>query len=628
MCGIVACCGSDNIPQLLLNGLAHLEYRGYDSAGIAVIDNEEGRLRVVKRLRQSDRGMIDLLREAAAAEGIDEAISARAGIGHTRWATHGAPSVANAHPHLDCEGRIAVVHNGIIENHARLKAELVEEGHCFKSQTDTEVVIHLLEKYYDQADGDLVESVRRTVAQLSGSFALAILHLGHPDTIVVTRNDSPLVLGSYEYGSIAASDTPAIIGYTRDVSYLGNRDLAVLHGDGQIECYDPAGELYVPNIYHIEWDIEEAEKGGYPDFMLKEIFEQPQVVQNTLAGRFDAQAQRLQFDELPLSPADIAAIERVYIVACGTSYHAGLIAKNMIENAARLPVEVQVASEFRYHNPIINGNTLVIAITQSGETADTLEAVRMARQTGAHVIAVTNVVGSRITAEAQTSLFVKANIEIAVAATKSFLAQLVLLSLLALYLAQELGLLTKRKISKYYNEMCQLPAQIESLLAEESVSAVKAAAEACVHAHTALFIGRGVGASTCYEGALKLKEISYLHAEALSAGEIKHGTIALIDPDQGTPVVAVALQSATYDKMLANIQEVKARGARVIALATEGDEQITELVDHVVWLPPVREIISPITASVVLQLFARHIAVCLGRDVDQPRNLAKSVTVE
>jgi glucosamine--fructose-6-phosphate aminotransferase (isomerizing) len=617
MCGIVAFTGNTDARAFLLDGLVRLEYRGYDSAGIAVVSPGRDTLEVIRR-----KGKVAELIEAVKTSGI----AATCGIGHTRWATHGAPSEQNAHPHCDCSGRIALVHNGIIENYAHLKSDLIERGHRFVSQTDTEVIAHLIEQNYAEKADDFVEAVRATIAQLSGSFALAILHADHPDTIIVTRNDSPLVIGSYEGGAIAASDTPALIEKTREIVYIRDRDLAVLHQDGSIEYFDPAGEPFVPATYHVEWSLEQAEKGGYPDFMLKEISEQPRVIRDTIAGRFDSRTRTMCFDELPLTDEELAEIDRLYIVACGTSYHAGLIGKDLIENWARIPVEVEVSSEFRYGNPIISTNTLVIAISQSGETADTLEAVRLARRAGAHVIALTNVVGSRITQEAQTVLNIKANIEIAVAATKSFLAQVALLTLLGLYLAQERMLLTGPQIQEIYSEMKRLPEQIEHILSD--TAAIKRAADACFEATTALFIGRGVGATICHEGALKLKEISYLHAEAFSAGEIKHGPIALIDPQDATPVIAVATQSSTRDKMLANIEEMKARGARVVAVATAGDERIEELADYVIPIPPIRECLSPITASVPLQLFARFIAIARDCDVDQPRNLAKSVTVE
>jgi glucosamine--fructose-6-phosphate aminotransferase (isomerizing) len=617
MCGIVAFTGTTEALPFLLNGLKRLEYRGYDSAGVAVVQPQADTLAVTRR-----KGKVAELVKAT----TNADITGTCGIGHTRWATHGVPSEQNAHPHSDCSGKIAVVHNGIIENYAHLRVELIKEGHVFTSQTDTETIAHLVEQNYQRVAGDFTEAVRATVAQLSGSFALAILHADHPDIVIVTRNDSPLIIGSCEDGALAASDVPALIEKTRDIVYIRDRDLAVLHHDGSIDYFDPAGESFVPNVFHVEGSLEQAEKGGYPDFMLKEINEQPRVIRDTIANRFDAKTRTICFDELPLTDEELAHIDRIYIVACGTSYHAGLIGKDLIEGWARIPVEVEVASEFRYGNPIISTNTLVIAISQSGETADTLEAVRLARRAGAHVIALTNVMGSRITQEVQTVLNIKANIEIAVAATKSFLAQVALLTQFGLYLAQERMLLTGPQIQEIYGEMTQLPKQIEHILS--NVAPVEQAAEACWQATTALFIGRGVGATICHEGALKLKEISYLHAEAFSAGEIKHGPIALVDADAATPVIAVVTQSSTRDKMLANIEEMKARGARIIAIATEGDERIGELADHVIPIPPTRECLAPITASVPLQLFARYIAIARGCDVDQPRNLAKSVTVE
>ena len=615
MCGIVGFTGRIDARKFLLDGLTRLEYRGYDSAGIALAPVAEAVELSVLRVK----GKVAELKAALENSGM----AGTCGIGHTRWATHGVPSVANAHPQSDCTGKVAVVHNGIIENYAELRTELIAKGHEFSSQTDTEVVAHLMEELYE---GDFKEAVRATVARLSGSFALAILHADHPETIIVTRNDSPLVLGSCESGAMVASDTPAIIEYTRDVVYIGDRDVAVLHSDGNIEYFDPAGVRFTPTTYHVEWDLEDAQRGGYPDFMLKEINEQPRVIRDTIAGRMDDETGEMLFDELPLSAEDLADIDRIYIVACGTSYHAGLIGKNLIESWTRIPVEVEVASEFRYCNPIISSDTLVLAITQSGETADTLEAVRLARKAGAHVIALTNVVGSRITQEAQTVLYIKANLEIAVAATKSFLAQVALLTLLALYLAQQRGMMKTSQIREIYAELQTVPEQIEWIL--ENAEQVERCAAKCVDASSALFIGRGVGATTCFEGALKLKEISYLHAEAFPAGEIKHGPIALIDPDAGTPVIAVVTKSATREKTISNIEEVLARGATVVAIATQGDERIKELTDLVIYIPPIREFLSPITASVPLQLFARSIAIARGCDVDQPRNLAKSVTVE
>ncbi|MDR2672316.1 MAG: glutamine--fructose-6-phosphate transaminase (isomerizing) [Coriobacteriales bacterium] len=629
MCGIVAFTGTVDTIPVLLGGLRRLEYRGYDSAGVALQLPTE--IKTIKR-----QGKVLQLHEA-----VDKAIAAgelgqmpTTGIGHTRWATHGIPNEANAHPHSDCTGEVAVVHNGIIENHAHLRAALSERGHRFFSQTDTEVIAHLIEEEYQATPGDLAQAVRTTVAQLSGSFALAICHAKHPGVLVVTRNDSPLVVGKAAYGVLAASDTPAIIEHTRRVYFLDDRDVAVLHQNGTIDFFDPAGTAYSPTAVTIEWDLEDAERGGYPDFMLKEIHEQPKVIKDTLAGRFDDKNHQILFEELALSAQEMSDVDRVIIVACGTSYHAGLIGKDLLEAWGRLPVEVAYASEFRYRNPLLTAQTLVIAISQSGETADTLEAVKLARRAGAHVLAITNVVGSRITMEANNVVFIKAHIEIAVAATKSFLAQVAQLTLLAAHIAQQRGEVDGRWVSELYEHMQELPAKIEELLTDTATAAIERCAAECAAAQTALFIGRGVGATTCYEGALKLKEISYLHAEAFAAGEIKHGPIALIDPEglsdprRQTPVIAVTCQSATYDKMLANIEEMQARGAKVIALATVGDERIAQLTPYVISIPKVRECLSPILASVPLQLFARFVALIRGANVDQPRNLAKSVTVE
>ncbi|MDR1087835.1 MAG: glutamine--fructose-6-phosphate transaminase (isomerizing) [Coriobacteriales bacterium] len=657
MCGIVAFTGTSSTVPVLLNGLRRLEYRGYDSAGLA-LQTRDGSLEILKRagkvaeLEQALEEAEDARpAENSGAQPADQSTSqparcgrhtqgvtrntiaeATTGIGHTRWATHGVPSEDNAHPQLDCSGSIAVVHNGIIENYAALRAELLERGHRFISQTDTEVVAHLIEEEYAAAHGDLVLAVRTTVARLSGSFALAVCHADEPGMLVVTRCDSPLVVGRTKNGAIAASDTPALIEYTREVYYLDDRDLAVLRENGSLQFFDPAGSAIFPTPVTIEWTLEDAERGGYPDFMLKEIHEQPRVIRDTIAGRYNADTRRISFDDVALSPRELKQIERVIIVACGTSYHAGLIGRDLMETWARVPVETAVASEFRYRNPLVTPATLVIAISQSGETADTLEAVKLARLAGAHVLAITNVVGSRITMEANTVLYIKAHLEIAVAATKSFLAQVALLTLFALYLSQERGQLESNVVSEIYAAMEQLPRQIDGIL-EDTGSIISCASE-CGDAQTALFIGRGVGATICYEGALKLKEISYVHAEAFSAGEIKHGPIALIDPEgltdprAQTPVVAMVCKSVTYDKMLSNIEEVLARGAKVIAVATAGDTRIAELTPHVISIPEVPECLSPLVASVPLQLFARHIALLHGANVDQPRNLAKSVTVE
>ena len=609
MCGIVGFTGSTAASPVLIEGLRRLEYRGYDSAGVAVQRN--GQLRLVHRM-----GKVAGLAEAVEQEQLE----GTCGIGHTRWATHGRPSTANAHPHTSCDGRIAVVHNGIIENYVELKEELEADGHRFTSQTDTEVAAHLIEAAYAQTP-DLVEAVREATQRMAGAYGLAVISADEPGTIVVTRKDSPIVIGMGPDGARVASDVIALIDATRDVTVMADGELAKL-SPTEITYYNAAGQVVEPKITHIDWDIDVAEKGGYPDFMLKEIHEQPRVIRDTLAGRLVDGT--LAIDELDLSVEELNLIDRVYVIACGTSYHAGLIAKNLIEGWARIPTEVEVASEFRYRNPIITPTTLVVAVSQSGETADTLAAIRDARCKGAKVFGITNVIGSPVARESDGVIYTKANKEIAVASTKSFLGQVVSLTLLGLLLAQVKGKMRTNQIRLLFRELADTAAQVESILSD--VSAIDEAALACKDASSALFIGRGMGAAISYEGALKLKEISYLHAEAYAAGEMKHGPIALLC--DGFPVIAIATQSPVYDKVISNLQESKARGAMIVAVATEGDEEIRKHADHVIYIPKVRDCFSAITASVPLQLLARSIAVLRGCNVDQPRNLAKSVTVE
>lgn len=610
MCGIVGYAGDGEAKGVLLQGLHRLEYRGYDSAGIAVLDGEGG---------------MDVICRVGKVKELDDAVSSvelpgTVGIGHTRWATHGRPSEENAHPHRDCSGTIAVVHNGIIENYLELRNRLISAGHVFVSETDTEVVAHLLEEYYE---GDLLQAMRKAVSSLQGAYALAAVSSDEPDRIVVTRRDSPIVVGCGKGCAVCASDIPALIDVTRDVVYLDDDQFAVLYDEGRIEYFARNGAPIQPEVSHIDWDVDMAERGGYPDFMLKEIHEQPRVVHDTLVGRM--KDGRMTLDEFTLTSEQIAGIERIFIVACGTSYHAGLIAKALIEEWARIPVDIRVASEFRYTDPVITPRTLVIAITQSGETADTLAAMRLARSRGAKVLVVTNVIGSRASRECDGVIYTKAGLEISVAATKSFIAQITALSCLAIFLGQERGNLSATKVAEMYDELKLTPGQIEHILSDETP--IRRAAQACVHANSALFVGRGIGATICYEGALKLKEISYLHAEAYAAGEIKHGPIALID--ENVPVLALACESKTYPQVMSNIQELKARtpGA-IIVVATAGDEDIAQSADYVMYIPRISEYFHAITATVVLQMFARFIALARGCDVDHPRNLAKSVTVE
>lgn len=615
MCGIVGYTGSRQVSDILLDGLARLEYRGYDSAGVAL------------EVGAGADCALDVVREVGkvaslAKKSEQHDASSTCGIGHTRWATHGRPTVENAHPHVSCDGRIAIVHNGIIENYAELREELGARGHTFRSETDTEVFAHLVEEGY-AATHDLMAAVRDACTHVVGAYGLAAVCADEPDVIAVARKDSPIVVGMGQDGAYLASDIVALIDATRDVVVLEDGQFAKLTPKG-IEFTDAEGAVITPAVTHVDWDVDMAEKGGYPDFMLKEICEQPRVVRDTLVGRL-APTGELDIDELGLSFEELNLIDRVYVIACGTSYHAGLIAKNLIEGWARIPCEVEAASEFRYRNPIITPTTLVVAVSQSGETADTLAAIRDARIKGGKVFGITNVVGSPVARESDGVIYTKANKEIAVASTKSFIGQIVSLSLLSLLLAQAKGKLKTGQVKMLFHELGDTAAQIQHILDTQG-PAIHEAALACKDAASALFVGRGMGTAISYEGALKLKEVSYLHAEAYAAGEMKHGPIALIDP--GFPVIAVATKSPTYDKVVSNLKECEARGATIIALATEGDEDIAKIAGHIISIPPVRDCFSAITASVPLQLLAREVALMRGCNVDQPRNLAKSVTVE
>lgn len=615
MCGIVGYTGSRQVSDILLDGLARLEYRGYDSAGVAL------------EVGAGADCALDVVREVGkvaslAKKSEQHDASSTCGIGHTRWATHGRPTVESAHPHVSCDGRIAIVHNGIIENYAELREELGARGHTFRSETDTEVFAHLVEEGY-AATHDLMAAVRDACTHVVGAYGLAAVCADEPDVIAVARKDSPIVVGMGQDGAYLASDIVALIDATRDVVVLEDGQFAKLTPKG-IEFTDAEGAVITPAVTHVDWDVDMAEKGGYPDFMLKEICEQPRVVRDTLVGRL-APTGELDIDELGLSFEELNLIDRVYVIACGTSYHAGLIAKNLIEGWARIPCEVEAASEFRYRNPIITPTTLVVAVSQSGETADTLAAIRDARIKGGKVFGITNVVGSPVARESDGVIYTKANKEIAVASTKSFIGQIVSLSLLSLLLAQAKGKLKTGQVKMLFHELGDTAAQIQHILDTQG-PAIHEAALACKDAASALFVGRGMGTAISYEGALKLKEVSYLHAEAYAAGEMKHGPIALIDP--GFPVIAVATKSPTYDKVVSNLKECEARGATIIALATEGDEDIAKIADHIISIPPVRDCFSAITASVPLQLLAREVALIRGCNVDQPRNLAKSVTVE
>ncbi len=606
MCGIVGYVGPDEALPIILEGLRRLEYRGYDSAGIALID---GALRVVKRAGK--------LAELERALG-DDAPTGRVGIGHTRWATHGEPSDRNAHPHVDCRGRIAVIHNGIIENFAELRAGLEKRGHTLDSETDTEVVAHLIE----EKGGSLADAVRATVRELDGAYAIVVCSLDEPGAIVGAKVSSPLVVGLGEGETLLASDIPAVLGRTDLVIPVEEGQVVEVRRDG-VSFTDFDGAAVEPRPIRIDWDVARAEKGGFDHFMLKEIHEQPAAIRDTLAGRVSLDGA-LDLEEGYLAPDVLREIGKVFVVACGTAFHSGMVAKYAIEHWTRLPVEIEIASEFRYRDPVLGPDTLTLAVSQSGETIDTLEAVRHAARQGSHVLAVTNTVGSSLAREAEGVLYTHAGPEIGVAATKTFATQMVALHLTALYLAQVRGSMFPEEIAEVIERMHELPGQVEQTL--ELDGQVRELAERYQQASDFLFIGRHVGYPAALEGALKLKEISYIHAEGYPAGELKHGPIALVEP--GVPVVAVATECHVYPKVLSNIQEVRARGAEVIAVATEGDEAIGELAQHVLFVPRTPELLAPVVVTPPLQLLAYHIAVLRGCDVDQPRNLAKSVTVE
>jgi len=616
MCGIVGYVGSRDAVTVLMSGLARLEYRGYDSAGVATCDASAHTLHVRKT-----EGKLENLRKLLAAEPVH----GTTGIGHTRWATHGAPNEANAHPQQDCTGKLAVVHNGIIENYAELREQLQAHGHTFVSATDTETVAHLIEHYLNKAtqptEQSLLQAVAQTIMRLDGAFALVIAHADFPDVLVAARKDSPLIIGSGEHENIIASDIPAVLEYTREVIILHDNELALVHADS-LDLYDLSLERQTPETMEVEWDLSDAEKGDYEDFMLKEIYEQPRALRDTLRGRMTDGA--LQLSELMMSDEEIRALDRVFIIACGTSYHAGVIAKTLIERWAQLPVDVVASSEFRYNQPLIDDHTLIVAITQSGETTDTMAGVTEAHAKGAKVIGITNVLGSRITREADGILYTVAGPEIGVAATKTFTTQIAALTVLALKLAQIRGTLPQPEIEAAFAELAALPDLLERVLA--NTDDIVSAAGLFTGVGSSLFLGRGIGVPVAMEGALKLKEISYIHAEAYPAGEMKHGPIALITPQ--VPVVAVATQSATYDKVISNVQETRARNARVLLIGTEGDHKLEAMAEAVLYVPRVSELLSPIINVVPLQLLAYYVTKQRGCNPDMPRNLAKSVTVE
>ncbi|MCY0953921.1 glutamine--fructose-6-phosphate transaminase (isomerizing) [Streptomyces sp. H27-S2] len=615
MCGIVGYVGAQSALDVVIAGLKRLEYRGYDSAGIAVL--ADGELASVKKAGK----LVNLEKELVG----NPLPAGSTGLGHTRWATHGGPTDANAHPHLDNAGRVAVVHNGIIENFAALRAELAERGHRLESETDTEVVAHLLAEHFAAA-GDLAEAMRQVCRRLEGAFTLVAVHADEPDVVVGARRNSPLVVGVGEGENFLASDVAAFIAHTRAAIELGQDQVVELRRDGvTVTNFD--GSAATVRAYHVDWDASAAEKGGYDYFMLKEIAEQPKAVADTLLGRIDVNGS-LTLDEVRIPVSVLREVDKVVIVACGTAYHAGMIAKLAIEHWTRIPCETELASEFRYRDPILDQRTLVIAISQSGETMDTLMALRHAREQGARVLAVCNTNGSTIPRESDAVLYTHAGPEVAVASTKAFLTQLVACYLVALYLGQVRGTKWGDEIETVVRELSDIAAAVDTVL--ETMEPVRELARSLADKNTVLFLGRHVGYPVALEGALKLKELAYMHAEGFAAGELKHGPIALIEED--LPVVVVVPspkgRSVLHDKMVSNIQEIRARGARTIVIAEEGDEAVVPYADHLIRIPATPTLLQPLVATVPLQVFACELATARGNEVDQPRNLAKSVTVE
>ncbi len=617
MCGIVGYIGNRKAVPIILDGLRRLEYRGYDSAGLAVCGTDDGL--AVRRASGKLRNLEDVIRMSP--------VDGSYGIGHTRWATHGRPTEENAHPHRDCKGDIVVVHNGIVENYIPLKHRLEAEGHKFRTETDTEVIAHLIEKYFD---GNLESAVRDAVHEVTGVLALAVVSKSDPNKIVVVRSGPPVVIGLGDGEYFVASDVPAILSHTRDVIFLADGDIAVLTPEG-VRLGDFEGRPVKRQVSHILWDPIMAEKGGYKHFMLKEIYEQPRAVRETILGRVGQESGRIFLDEMDIQPREFREFKSVKIIACGTSWHAALAGKSMIETLARIPVEVDYGSEFRYRDPIVSSDVLTVVISQSGETADTLAAQREAKQKGSKTIAICNVIGSMVTREAAGTLLTHAGPEIGVASTKAFTSQLTALFILAMYLGQVRNTLGDEQSKCLAQELLRVPGKLETVLSQDAQ--YEELARRLFRASDFLFLGRGIHFPIALEGALKLKEISYIHAEGYPAGEMKHGPNALIDEHLPVVVLAPCDQASEssrilYEKTLSNIQEVKAREGIVVAVVTEGDQLARKVADHVIELPSSNELVLPMLEIVPLQLLAYHIAVRRGCDVDQPRNLAKSVTVE
>jgi len=609
MCGIVGYIGSKRATDILVGGLKRLEYRGYDSAGLAILHDGELKLRKVL-------GKLRVMEQSVEEEPIEGAV----GIGHTRWATHGRPSVRNAHPHTDSSGRIALVHNGIIENYVELKTELQAEGVEFVSETDTEVIAHLVGKYYR---GDIAAAVREACARLEGAYAIAVVCRDEPDRLVACRLFSPLIVGLGDGENFIGSDIPAILDRTRDVYILDDGDMAILTREG-IELCRVTGEPVSHEVYHVDWDAGAAEKGGYKHFMLKEINEQPTAFRNAMRGRIREGSSEIELPELGLTDEQLLGFKRGFVTACGTAYYAGLVGKFLLENLARLPVDSDLASEYRYRNPIISKDQLTISVSQSGETADTLAALRMAREQGSHTLSIVNAVGSSIARDSDDVLYINAGPEIGVASTKAYSCQSLVLAMFALHMAKVRKTISKERYAQLVDELKQLPDKAQRIL--DDVSAIKEASAKFGQYNNFLYLGRGANLPSAYEGALKLKEISYIHAEGYAAGEMKHGPIALIEP--ACPTVAPAVRGSVYEKIVSNLQEVRARDGQIIAVAFEGDTDIERHADFVMRVPPCDELLSPILVALPMQLFAYYCADARGCDVDQPRNLAKSVTVE
>lgn len=609
MCGIVGYIGKRNSQEILLEGLKKLEYRGYDSAGVAVYTADGLQIKKAK-------GRIANLESKLGETPLNGSV----GIGHTRWATHGKPSDVNSHPHTDNSLKFSVVHNGIIENYITLKEELIAKGHVFVSETDTEVISHLIASLYE---GDILKAVQKAVKHMTGAFALGVLTEFEPDRLVAVRQASPLIIGIGEGENFIGSDIPAILEYTRNVFILNDGEMALLTRDA-VELMTLEGNFISREMFHVDWDIVTAEKAGFDHFMLKEIYDQPKAYRDTMGSRISPDGKSVTLNELTITPEAIRNISRVHIVACGTAFHAGMVGKYVIEKMARIPVETDVASEYRYRSPIITKDTLVIVVSQSGETADTLAALREAKRCGAHVLAITNVVGSSVAREANDIITTWAGPEIAVASTKAYTSQLIAFYLLGLYLAQTLGTQTPEEIAEVITAMKELPAQVSEIL--EQAEALKVVAEEMAKHDNLFFIGRGLDYAVALEGSLKLKEISYIHSEAYAAGELKHGTLALIEDD--IPVIALATQHELLEKTVSNIKEVKARGANVLGIAVEGETELQKSVDSTFIIPKTLDVLTPALSVIPLQLLSYYASLARGNDVDKPRNLAKSVTVE